>query len=483
MKDQWFYVRRVQTKLCHFVGFILLAGSMLSLLAPLANATPLPDLVSLVKDLKPVVVNISSTQNPVQSKQRKSPPNNFGSLPLDEFFRHFFEQMPQESLKTRSLGSGVIIDPEGYILTNNHVIADADNIQVRLPDEREFVAEVVGKDSKTDLALIRIKGAGILPAAQMGDSDKAEVGSWVVAIGNPFGLETTVTAGIISAKGRIIGSGPYDNFLQTDAAINPGNSGGPLFNLEGKVIGINTAIFSKTGGSMGIGFAIPANMAKSVLLQLKSQGHVTRGWLGVRIQAVTQELAQALGLQKRHGALVASVEVGSPAATAGIKTGDVIIQFDGREVDHMNELPTIVAQTPIGKKVPMDIVRAQKPLTLYTVIAEMKEKSTPTTLATEKGDVQSFGLTVRALNPAISEQLGLDDAVHGVVVTNVESGSNAAEAGIQIRDVIIEINHKEVQNVDDFRQALRGVKPGGTLLVLLLRDGDPRYLVVPVTGK
>ena len=482
MKDQSFCVRRVQTKQCYFVGFILLAGAMLSLLSPIAHATPLPDLVSLVKELKPVVVNISSTQNPVRPKQRRSPHNDFGGLPLDEFFRHFFEQMPQQSLKTRSLGSGVIIDPEGYILTNNHVIADADDIQVRLPDEREFIAEVVGKDSKTDLALIRIKGAGALPAAQMGDSDKAEVGSWVVAIGNPFGLETTVTAGIISAKGRIIGSGPYDNFLQTDAAINPGNSGGPLFNLEGKVIGINTAIFSKSGGSMGIGFAIPANMAKSVLQQLKSQGHVTRGWLGVRIQGVTQELAQALGLQKRHGALVASVEPGSPAFNAGIKTGDVIIRFDGREVDHMNELPAIVAQTPVGKKVPMEIIRAQKPLTLYTVIAKMTEKST-STLATEKGDVRSFGATVRALNPAISEQLGLDDAVHGVVVTNVESGSNAADAGLQVRDVIIEINRREIRNVDDFRQAIRGVKPGKTLLILLLREGDPLYLAVPVTGK
>ncbi|MEO5339893.1 MAG: DegQ family serine endoprotease [Magnetococcus sp. MYC-9] len=444
------------------------------------EAASLPDLVPLVKRLKPVVVNISTSHNPVASKGGKNLPEGFNSRPLDELFRRFFDQIPQDSPKSRSLGSGVIIDASGYILTNNHVVAEADNIQVRLPDEREFAAKVVGKDSKTDLALIRIEGAGTLPVAQMGDSDQAEVGSWVVAIGNPFGLETTVTAGIISAKGRIIGSGPYDNFLQTDAAINPGNSGGPLFNLEGAVIGINTAIFSRSGGNMGIGFAIPVNMAKTVLEQLKTQGHVTRGWLGVRIQSITHELAKALGLDKRHGALVASVEAGSPAQKAGILAGDVVVRFDGRAVGQMNELPSIVAETPIGKKVRVELIRDSRPLTLEVAVAEMKEKGTET-VAEKGGDVSSFGVSVRSLTSDLREQLELDESVRGVVVAAVEPGSGAAAAGLQIKDVIAEINRKPVRDLADFRRAIQGAKTGDALLMLLFRGGEPLYLAVQMT--
>ncbi|MBF0583995.1 MAG: DegQ family serine endoprotease [Magnetococcales bacterium] len=467
------------TRFC--LGLWLLVGSLFLVLPPGAEAASLPDLVPLVKKLKPVVVNISTTHNPHLQKGGQGMPEGFGGRPLDELFRRFFDQLPQESLKSRSLGSGVIIDSAGYILTNNHVVADADDILVRLPDDREFAAKVVGKDSKTDLALIRIEGAGTLPAAQMGDSDKAEVGSWVIAIGNPFGLETTVTAGIISAKGRIIGSGPYDNFLQTDAAINPGNSGGPLFNLDGDVIGINTAIFSRSGGNMGIGFAIPVNMAKAVLEQLKSTGRVTRGWLGVRIQAVTHELAKALGLSKRQGALVASVEAGSPAQKAGIIAGDVVVRFNGHEIAHMNELPAIVAETSIGKTVQVDVIRAGKSLTLDVVVAELKEKAGEVAAA-DKGDASSFGVSVRTLTPELREQLDLDESVRGVVVSAVEGGSNAAAAGVQVKDVIAEINRKPVRDIADFRRALQNAKADDALLILLFRAGEPLYLAVQMAG-
>ncbi|MEO5363969.1 MAG: DegQ family serine endoprotease [Magnetococcus sp. DMHC-8] len=467
-------------KVSHFSSMLLWVGWVLILLTAGVEAAALPDLIPLVKRLKPVVVNISTTHNPAAQKGGKMGPDGFGGRPLDELFRRFFDQMPQDLQKSRSLGSGVIIDASGYILTNHHVIADADDILVRLPDDREFAAKVVGKDNKTDLALIRIEGAGSLPVAQMGDSDQAEVGSWVVAIGNPFGLEATVTVGIISAKGRIIGSGPYDNFLQTDAAINPGNSGGPLFNLNGEVIGINTAIFSRSGGNMGIGFAIPVNMAKTVLEQLKSHGRVTRGWLGVRIQAVTHELAKALGLEKRHGALVASVESGSPAQTGGLRAGDVVVRFDGREVGQMNELPSIVAETPIGKKVRVDLIREGKALSLDVMVAEMKEKAGETTTS-DRGDATSFGASVRSLTPDLREQLDLDDGVRGVVVTGVEPGSNAANAGLQVKDVIAEINRKPVRDVAEFRRALQGAKAGDALLLLLFRGGEPLYLAVQMS--
>lgn len=448
-----------------------------------ANAAFMPDLVPLVKRLKPVVVNISTTQNRGSDLgKQQMPPDLFNNPPLDDLFRRFFENRPKESFKSRSLGSGLIIDASGYILTNNHVIADADNILVGLPDEREFAAKVVGRDSKTDLALIRITGAGVLPVAKLGDSDRAEVGSWVVAIGNPFGLETTVTTGIISAKGRVIGNGPYDNFLQTDAAINPGNSGGPLFNLIGEVIGINTAIFSRSGGNMGIGFAIPINMAKSVLQQLKSQGHVTRGWLGVRIQEVTPELAAALGLSKRQGALVASVGKKTPADLAGVKSGDVIIRFDGRPVEQMKQLPAIVADTPVGKKVTMEVIRSGKTQALTVVVAEMED--TPAEVISKKGDASSsFGVTVHALNSELRQQLELADDVEGVVVAAVENGSNAQEAGIQVGDVIAEINRKPIVNVAGFSQVVKHVKPGENLLILILRRGEALFLAVSVPEK
>ncbi|MBF0426504.1 MAG: DegQ family serine endoprotease [Magnetococcales bacterium] len=456
-----------------------------------------PDLVPLIKSLKPVVVNISTAQNnnkradeggddeegdPSRPAPKGGPGMrdfSFKGTPFEEFFKRFFDRMPDQGFKSRSLGSGVIINSSGFILTNNHVVENASEILVRLSTDEEFNAEVVGRDAKTDLALIRIKAPHPLPEAALGDSDKSEVGSWVLAIGNPFGLEATVTVGIISAKGRVIGTGPYDDFIQTDAAINPGNSGGPLFNLDGQVIGINTAIFSRSGGNMGIGFAIPVNLAKQIVDQLKSSGRVTRGWLGVRIQTITQDLADALGLDKRHGALVASVDPGAPADKAGLKTRDVIISFDGHPIDRMHELPAIVAATPVGKKVDVEIIRDGSRKKLTAVISEMKDEAVVSETAphTDKGPL---GLTVSAITPKIRQDLELSDDMEGVVVTAVKPGSNAFTVGLRPGDVINEINRNKVRSLEDFQRLTKGLKKGEMLLVLVMRDGDPRFLAMKV---
>ncbi|MBF0453826.1 MAG: DegQ family serine endoprotease [Magnetococcales bacterium] len=446
------------------------------------QAASLPDLVPLVKKLKPVVVNISTTQTAASSEEKEMP-EGLRNSPFEEFFRHFLDKIPKESFKSRSLGSGVLIDAKGFILTNNHVVADADKIMVRLFDEREFPAKVVGRDSKTDLALIQIEAGGDLPVAKLGDSEKAEVGSWVVAIGNPFGLDATVTAGIISARGRMIGSGPYDNFLQTDAAINPGNSGGPLFNLDGEVIGINTAIFSRSGGSMGIGFAIPINMAKPVVEQLKKDGRVTRGWLGVRIQTVTAELAKALGLDHKKGALVASVEPDSPALKAGVMSGDVIVQFNGHDVQHMKELPAIVAQTEVGKVVPMKVIRNGKIKTIRVVVAVLEEGEKKEVRGFHRNEMTSIGMTVQPLTAEMMERLNVPDGTQGVIVTEVDKKGVAGESEVRPGDVIIEINRRPVKSLSDYKQLTKIIKPGSNVLILLLRGGDPHFLAIQIPHK
>ncbi|MBF0128283.1 MAG: DegQ family serine endoprotease [Magnetococcales bacterium] len=451
------------------------------------EAANLPDLVPLVKKLQPVVVNISSSQTvrPMgKPPEKHAQPGHRGETPFDEFFRRFFEQGPQgQPFHSRSLGSGVIIDEAGYILTNHHVVAEADEIQVRLSDEREFTATVVGRDAKSDLALIQIKADGKLPVASLGDSDQAEVGSWVVAIGNPFGLEASVTVGIISARGRSIGSGPYDNFLQTDAAINPGNSGGPLFNLQGEVIGINTAIVSRSGGNMGIGFAIPVNMAKSIVKQLRASGRVTRGWMGVRIQTVTKELAEALNLGGQRGALVASVEPKSPAEKAGVEPGDVIVKFDGHEVGRMKELPAIVADSPVNKKVPMEVIRNGSTKTLEVLVTEMADDATVADSQEKGKDNNLVGLSVQPLTPELKNRLDLTNDAAGVVVSGVENGSAADQAGVQTGDLIMEINRKPVKSVGDFRTAMARLEPGQSLLLLLQRGGDPLFMAVQIPSK
>ena len=383
---------------------------------PMEKAGVISSFAPLVKHVMPTVVNVSVVQkvkgfgfeggDPGEGQGGQGggsggggggpmPFGPFGGDPFEQF-RRFFGEIPHE-FKQHGLGSGVIVSPDGYILTNDHVVGNADTIKVTLMDKREFTAKVVGKDSKTDLALIKIDTKEALPYATLGNSDATEVGDWVVAIGNPFGFSLTVTAGIVSAKGRALG-GNYDEFIQTDAAINPGNSGGPLFDVNGKVVGINTAIYSRTGTSAGIGFAIPIDLAKAVMEQLKTRGKVVRGWLGVEIQEVTPELAQSFGLAKPEGALVANVEKDAPAAKAGIKRGDVIIKFNGRDVHEQHELPTLVAETPIGKKVDVEVIRGGKHLTIPVTIGELKENE----MASARGQEQpgsGWGLQVGEITP------------------------------------------------------------------------------------
>jgi serine protease Do len=385
-----------------------------------------------------------------------------------EQFRHFFGEIPHE-FKQHGLGSGVIVSPDGYILTNNHVVGNADTIKVTLMDKREFTAKVIGKDDKTDLALIKIDTKGTLPYAALGNSDATEVGDWVVAIGNPFGFSLTVTAGIVSAKGRPLG-GNYDEFIQTDAAINPGNSGGPLFDVTGKVVGINTAIYSRTGTSAGIGFAIPIDLAKAVMDQLKSHGKVVRGWLGVEIQEVTPELAQSFGLPKPEGALVANVEKDSPALKAGIKRGDVIVKFNGRAVHEQHDLPEQVAETPINKKVEVEVIRGGKHVTVDVVVGELKESA----MASAKGEEQpgsGWGLQVGEITPDIAHEFNLTSD-KGVVVRQVKPDSPGAEAGLEQGDVILEVNHSKVNSLQDFMARAKETKNEKKPALLLVQRGN-----------
>ena len=383
-----------------------------------------------------------------------------------EPFERFFGPLPRRPFKQRSLGSGFIINRDGYILTNNHVIENADEIVVKTADEKEYKAKVVGRDPKTDIAVIKIDDAKDLTTVTMGNSDDLRVGEWVMAIGNPFGLEHTVTAGIVSAKGRFIGQGSYDNFIQTDAAINPGNSGGPLINLKGEVIGINTAIFSRSGGNIGIGFAIPVNVAKDLLPELEEKGKVTRGWLGVMIQKVTPDIAESLGLTAPKGALVADVMKDGPAQEAGLKVGDVIVEFDGHAIKESTELPMLVARTPVGKTVTLKVIRDKGTQSFSVKIGELKEEET----AVAGGKEESFGLTVQPLTPEIADSLGLGSDVKGVVVSGVEPGSSADEAGMRRGDVILEVNREPVKDLPSYRKALKASK--GKSVLFLVRRGE-----------
>jgi serine protease Do len=385
----------------------------------------------------------------------------------------FFGNAPQHSYKQRGLGSGFIISSDGFILTNNHVVAGADEVKVKLADNREFKAIVKGADEKLDLAVLKIDVKGALPFAEFGDSDALQVGEWVMAIGNPFGLNQTVTSGIVSAKGRVIGSGPYDDFIQTDASINMGNSGGPLFDSTGKVIGINTAIVA---GGQGIGFAIPINMAKEVLPQLEKSGKVTRGWLGVAVQQMTPELSKSFGVQGEKGALVSEVIKDSPADKAGIKIGDIITEFDGKTVHEMHNISRYVAATPVGKKVKVKILRNGKPLEITVKIEKLKdgeEKPMP-------GEVEDrLGLTVMELNGDIAARMGIKET-KGVVVTEVKSGSIAEDTGIAAGDIIREINGAVVNTKGDYDKAVSAQKKGTVMRILLRRGEGSLFVAIPI---
>lgn len=430
------------------------------------------DIPQLFKEVSPAVVNISSTQVVKTNRPRVRNPSGQQD-PFDEFFNNFFGRMPKEQ-KRRSLGSGFIVSPDGYILTNNHVVEKADEVTVTLLDKEEFKAKVVGTDPKTDIALIKIDAKKKFTYVELGDSDKLDVGEWVVAIGNPFGLGHTVTAGIVSAKGRIIGSGPYDDFIQTDASINPGNSGGPLFNLKGEVVGINTAIVQ---GGQGIGFATPIRLAKSILGQLKEKGKVTRGWLGVYIQRLTPEAAENLGISGRRGALVSDVTSGGPAEKAGIRSGDVIVAFNGKEIRDEHDLPQAVASMTPGKTVDMRLLRDGKEMTIAVTITEMEGEVAKPAGGHELS--KNLGLTVQDITPEIAQRLEIENT-KGVVVTGVEDGSPAEDAGFNVGDilrVILRQNKRNpVTNAAEFAKLVKKFESDKTILFLVER-GDARILL------
>ncbi len=458
-----------------------LAGSLLfgiGVVRDVSAQTGIPDsFAELVAKEGHVAVNISTTK--VVKGFRRSlpfPGREFRDFFGEEFFRRFFGEIPERELRQRSLGSGVVVSEDGYIVTNNHVVADAEEIVVTFSENERYEAKIIGRDPKTDLALIKIQVDKPIRAARFGDSDKLRVGDWVVAIGNPFGLGNTLTAGVVSAKGRVIGAGPYDNFIQTDASINPGNSGGPLFNLDGEVIGINTAIFTQSGGNIGIGFAIPINMAKSVMSQLKEKGRVVRGWLGVIIQTVTPEIKEKFGLKTAEGALVGEVTADSPAEKGGLKRGDVIITFDGKKVETMNSLPPIVAETPIGKDAEIVVIREGKEKTLRVKIGELPEE--PRVAATTMPEIEeSLGLSVQELTPELAESLGLEGE-QGVVVSSVRRGSPASEAGLQRGDLIQEIEREPIEGMDDYTRIMRESASKDQILMVVKHEGHTRYVVL-----
>jgi len=428
----------------------------------------------------PAVVNISTTQK-LKARGRRAPfpsPRRgpFGEEdPFEEFFRRFFGDQPPPG-DQRSLGSGFIISQDGYILTNNHVISGADTVTVRLSDKEEYKAKVIGADDKTDLALIKINASHSLPTVPLGVSSDLRVGDWVLAIGNPFGLEETVTAGIVSAKGRIIGAGAYDDFIQTDASINPGNSGGPLLNLKGEVIGINSAIFSQSGGNIGIGFAVPIDLAKSILTQLKEKGKVTRAWLGVAIQDVTPELAKSFDLSDPHGALVADVTPDGPAAKAGIERGDIIVNFNGTAIPDSHALPALVAEQPVGEHVNVTVLRRGAEKTFTVTLGELTAQRAKAEGGEDSGE--KWGFAVANLTAQTRRQFELERDQRGVVVTDVAPDSPAERAGLQPGDVIKEINRQTVDTVEDFSTAVAAARDQATLLLLVQRQNQQTFVVL-----
>jgi serine protease Do len=437
----------------------------------------LPNFSALAKQVQPGVVNIRTVKTTKEGGPvfRHFFGNPFGNREPFGNRDPFGEGGPGREFKQRSLGSGFIIDREGFIATNNHVVENADQIKVRLSDEREFDARVIGRDPKTDLALIRIEGAKDLSPLKMGDSEKLEVGSWVLAVGSPFGLEQTVTAGIVSAKGRFIGAGPYDDFIQTDASINPGNSGGPLLNMNGEVVGINTAIVAQ---GQGIGFAIPVNLAQTIIAQLKEHGSVTRGWMGVGIQDLTPELAQYYGFKDSKGVLVTQVFPGDPADKAGIQVKDVIIAVDGKPVGTGRELSSAVAGMPVGKEVPVKILRDGKEQTVKVQLAERKETEQEVKAAAP--ETEELGIRAVDLNPETARRFGIDENEKGVLIAAVKSGSKADQAGLRQGDIVKEVHRAAVHSVSALKAEFAKAKSGDSVPFLVKR-GTVGFTVIKVT--
>jgi serine protease Do len=437
-------------------------------LAALENRPP--SFAAIAKRTTPVVVNIFTTS------QRSVRPGS--NDPLEEFFSRFFGDTQPRENGPRSLGSGILISKDGEVLTNYHVVRNAETIKVKLADQTEYEARLIGKDDRTDLALVKIRrSGGNMPFARLGSSSQLEVGDWVMAIGNPFGLEHTVTAGIVSAKGRVIGAGPYDNFIQTDASINPGNSGGPLINALGEVVGVNSAIFSQSGGNIGIGFAIPIDLAKKIADQLRKNGRVVRGWLGIRAQDVSPQLASSLNLARPVGemAVVTEVAENSPAGEAGVKTGDVILEFNGKPVPKSHEFPSVIADTPPGQKVSLKIVHEKKEQTISVKIGELPEEN-DASQKTESRDPE-IGIRVQRITPEAARRLGMI-STKGVLVMEVQPGSPAEQIGVEPADVIREVNQRPVNNVSDFERAVRQGRRGDRILLLVQRGDNTVFFAL-----
>ena len=433
--------------------------------------------VQVAQSVRPAVVNIATTQRPRPREGRRAPqvPPQFRDFFGEDFFERFFGEPPQR--ERSSLGSGVIVDKRGYILTNNHVVEQADEIEVRLSDKRKFSATVVGKDPKTDLAVIKIDAPDDLPVAKLGDSTKIRIGEWAIAIGSPFGLDQTVTVGVISAVGRSdVGIATYEDFIQTDASINPGNSGGPLLNLYGEVIGINTAIVAS---GQGIGFAIPISMAKEIKDRLIAQGKVIRAWLGVGIQELTEELAAQFGVKSEDGVLVGNVMKDSPAERGGLKPGDIIEEFNGTKISGVHQLQQEVAQSPVGSQARLKVMREKQPTMLTIVLGEQPTETASAEPGPEPAEpADRFGLTVQDLTPELRDQLKLR-VVDGVMVSSVDEGGPATRAGIRPGDVITEVNREPVKNSRDFSRILGQMPRGQNLLLLVRREGNSRFVVLP----
>ena len=455
-----------------------------------AQAAQGPESVAdLAEQLLDSVVNISTSQR-VSNNRRTPRPRIPDGSPFQDFFDEFFgeregEQAPR-SRRVNSLGSGFVIDKDGVIVTNNHVIADADDIEINFADGSKLTAEVVGADPKTDIAVLRVKPETPLTAVSFGDSETIRIGDWVMAIGNPFGLGGTVTTGIVSARGRDINSGPYDNFIQTDAAINRGNSGGPLFNQEGEVIGVNTAIISPTGGSIGIGFAVPSDLVKSVVAQLIEFGETRRGWLGVRIQPVTDDIAESLDMKEAMGALVAGIIKGGPVDNGSIQPGDVIIRFDGQDVEDMRDLPRIVAESPVGKDVEVVIIRKGKEETIAVTLGRLEDGEQLIAQAQQSDEPETatvLGMELAELDDALREKYELSENVEGVVIVNVEEDSSAAEKRIVAGDVIVEVAQEAVKSPQDVSDRVKELKDDGrrnALLMIANTIGELRFVTVPM---
>jgi len=471
-------------------------------LAGPAIARPAPDsFADLAAKLLPAVVNVSSTTEVKTAAGPDMPMFPPGS-PFEQFFKDFMnrhrppggggeDQPAPEERRMQSLGSGFIIDPSGLVVTNNHVIEGADEITVTLQDGTSLKATVVGRDTAGDLALLKVKSDKPLPSLQFGDSSAMRIGDWVLAIGNPFGLGGSVTAGIVSARGRDIHEGPYDDFIQTDAPINRGNSGGPLFNMDGQVIGINTAIYSPSGGSIGIGFAIPANMAKIDVDQLRQYGHPRRGWLGVRIQEVTPDIAESLSLHQPGGAMVAGVNPGGPADKAHLRNGDVILKFNGQDVKDMRSLPRIVADSEVGKQVPIEVWRDGKEVTLQATLAEMPDDKTQLAAATpgqpavpQTTDLSGLGMKLAPITADTKSKYGLGDNQKGVVITDVSPDGAAAKQGLKPGDVIVEVQQSEVNTPADVQQHVESVRKENrrSVLMLIQRQDGMQWIPVPLGG-